>query len=114
MKYRRLTKEQFESLDKEFAQFLATQKIDKDQWNEIKINKPELVEEELSIFSDMVWEDVLSKVNYLEHISKNSMNLFKIHQQSMERIVVKLPGPAIKGNAKGKTVAVMSLEPLSR
>jgi len=90
MKYRRLTKEQFESLDKEFAQFLATQKIDKDQWNEIKINKPELVEEELSIFSDMVWEDVLSKVNYLEHISKNSMNLFKIHQQSMERIVVKI------------------------
>ena len=90
MKYRILTKEQFESLDKEFAQFLATQKIDKDQWNKIKSNNPELVEEELNIFSDMVWEDVLSKVNYLEHISKSSMNLFKINDQSMDRIVVQI------------------------
>ncbi len=90
MKYRKLTKEQFESLDKEFAQFLATQKIDKDQWSKIKVNKPELVEEELNIFSDMVWEDVLNKVNYLEHISKNSMNLFKINDQTMDRIVVQI------------------------
>ena len=90
MKYRRLTKEQFESLDKEFAQFLASQKIDKDQWNNIKANKPELVEEELNIFSDMVWEDVLNKVNYLEHISENSMNLFKINDQSISRIVVQI------------------------
>lgn len=90
MKYRILTKEQFESLDKEFAQFLATQKIDKDQWNKIKSNNPELVEEELNLFSDMVWEDVLSKVNYLEHISKSSMNLFKINDQSMDRIVVQI------------------------
>lgn len=90
MKYRTLTKEQFESLDKEFAQFLATQKIDKDQWNKIKSNNPDLVEEELNLFSDMVWEDVLSKVNYLEHISKSSMNLFKINDQSMDRIVVQI------------------------
>jgi hypothetical protein len=31
MKYRKLTKEQFESLHEEFAQFLATQKIDVDE-----------------------------------------------------------------------------------
>jgi len=37
MKYRQLTKEQLESLHKEFAQFLATQKIDAVQWQKNEI-----------------------------------------------------------------------------
>jgi len=38
MKYKRLTKEQFEELHQEFATFLATQSIDKKEWDEIKVN----------------------------------------------------------------------------
>lgn len=88
MKYRQLTKEQFESLHHEFAQFLGTQKIDADEWKKIKESKPELVEEELNLFSDLVWEDVLNKVEYLEHFSKKSVNLFKCDKKSISRIVV--------------------------
>ena len=65
MKYRKLTKEQFESLHQEFAQFLATQKIDIYKWNKMKSQNSALVEDELCVFSDMVWEDVLNKVEYL-------------------------------------------------
>lgn len=90
MKYRQLTKEQFESLHQEFAQFLATQKIDVNEWKEIKANKPQLAEEELNLFSDLVWEDVLNKVNYLEHFSKTSVNLFKTEKESISRIVVQV------------------------
>ncbi len=90
MKYTKLTKEQFESLHTEFAQFLATQKIDIDQWKTIKSNNPSLVEEELNIFSDLVWEDVLTKVTFVEHISKSSINLFKTNQESISRIVIKV------------------------
>lgn len=90
MKYRQLTKEQFESLHHEFAQFLATQKIDVNEWKEIKVNRPELAEEELNLFSDLVWEDVLNKVNYLEHFSQNSVNLFKADKYSISRIVVQV------------------------
>lgn len=36
MKYRQLTKEQFKSLHKEFARFLASQGIDKAEWEELK------------------------------------------------------------------------------
>ena len=90
MKYRKLTKEQFESLDKEFAQFLATQKIDVNQWTKIQENNPELVEEELSLFSDLVWEDVLNKVDYLEHFSSNCINLFQTDQEYISRIVIKI------------------------
>jgi hypothetical protein len=90
MKYRKLTKEQFESLHQEFAQFLATQKIDVDEWNKMKSQNSELVENELSVFSDMVWEDVLNKVEYLEHFSQKSVNLFKCEKEAFYRIVIKI------------------------
>lgn len=90
MKYRQLTKEQFESLHQEFAQFLATQKIDKAEWTSMKKEKPVLAQEELELFSDLVWEDVLNKVKYLEHFSENSINLFKTEDSSMYRIVVQV------------------------
>lgn len=89
MKYTQLTKEQFEELHEEFALFLATQKIDVSEWEDIKKNKPEVADEELNIFSDLVWEKVLSKATYLQHFSTDSINLFKCNENNMERIVIK-------------------------
>ncbi|WP_111708429.1 DUF6495 family protein [Lutibacter citreus] len=90
MKYRQLTKEQFSELHKEFAEFLATQQIDVKEWEEIKAEKPSMAEEELNIFSDLVWEDVLTKTEYLEHISERDINLFKCTSKEILRIYVKL------------------------
>ena len=66
MKYRRLSKEQFEELHKEFINFLATQSLTAEEWSKLKLEKPELASKEMDIFSDLVWESVLSKVKYLE------------------------------------------------
>ncbi len=90
MKYRQLTKEQLLELHEEFAKFLATQQIDVKEWKTIKVEKPEVADEELNIFSDLVWEDVLSKTKYLEHISKNDINLFKCSSKEIIRIYIKL------------------------
>ena len=90
MKYRQLTKEQFESMHQEFAKFLATQKIDAKEWSKVKTENSGLVEEELNLFSDLVWEDVLTKVSYLEHFSSNSVNLFKCDKEEMSRIVIQV------------------------
>jgi len=89
MKYKQLTKEQFEELHEEFSLFLATQKIDVSKWKDIKRNNSKMADEELNIFSDLVWEKVLGKANYLEHFSKDSINLFKCDENNMQRIVVK-------------------------
>lgn len=90
MKYRQLTKEQFESLHIEFAKFLATQSIDVKEWNKIKKEKPTVAEEEMNIFSDVVWDDVLNKTNYVEHFSETSANLFKCDQNEIHRIAIKI------------------------
>ncbi len=90
MKYTRLSKEQLEELHQEFANFLATQQITSDEWSNIKINKPDVAEEELDVFSDLVWEGVLSKVNFLEHFSKNQIHLFRLTPEKMYLIAIKV------------------------
>jgi len=90
MKYRRLTKEQFEELHKEFINFLATQSITAEEWSKLKLEKPELASSEMDVFSDLVWEGVLSKVKYLENISSKHIYLFQVLNNSISLIGVKI------------------------
>jgi len=98
MKYARLTKQQFEELHNEFINFLATQSITADEWEILKNNKPHVVEEELDVFSDLVWEGVLAKVTYLENISAQHMHLFYLTAKEMKLISVKVLNPDIDLN----------------
>ncbi|MBT3741135.1 hypothetical protein SAMN04487762_1690 [Polaribacter sp. Hel1_33_78] len=90
MKYRQLTKEQFESLHAEFSQFLASQSIDVKEWTQIKKEKLSIAEDQMNVFSDIVWDDVLSKTNYAEHFSKTSVNLFKCDDNEIHRVAIKV------------------------
>jgi len=90
MKYTRLTKEQFEALHQEFINFLATQSITSDEWQNIKENKPEVAEQELDVFSDLVWEGALSQAKFLENVSAQQLFLFKVGETKMSLIVVKV------------------------
>ena len=90
MKYTRLSKEQFEELNKEFAQFLASQSISATEWSEIKKSKPEMVEEELDLFSDMIWDGVLNKVDHIEHFSKKQIHLFYFDDADIKLIAIKV------------------------
>ena len=95
MKYTRLTKEQFEELNQEFSTFLATQAIDKAEWDKIKIDTPEVAEQELDVFSDLIWEGVLTRAEYLEHFSKNHIFLFQSFDTYVQSIVLKSLVPEI-------------------
>ncbi len=88
MKYTRLTKEQLEELHPEFIRFLASQNIDKAEWDALKAEKPEVAEQELDVFSDLVWDEVITKAQWLEHYSKNHIFLFKINADAMQSIVI--------------------------
>lgn len=95
MKYTRLTKQQLEELHQEFINFLATQSITGTEWEMIKLNRPQVAEEELDVFSDLVWEGVLQKVQYLENISEQQMHLFYLPEKEMKLISVKVMNPAL-------------------
>lgn len=88
MKYTRLTKEQLEELHPEFITFLASQSIDKAAWDTLKEQNPQAAEHQLDIFSDLIWDSVLSKAQWLEHYSPKHIFLFKLDQEGMESIVI--------------------------
>lgn len=90
MKYKRLTKEQLEELHREFINFLATQSITADEWDKIKEENPKAAEEELDVFSDLVWEGVLQNLKYLENISSQHMYLFECGPSKMRLIGLKV------------------------
>ena len=90
MKYTRLSKEQFESLNEKFAVFLAAQSIDKIQWDQIKSQIPSLTEELLDLFSDMVWDQSLDKIIYLENRSDHHLFLFKCEDSRIDLTLIKL------------------------
>lgn len=89
MKYTRLTKEQFEELHTEFTNFLASQQIDKEEWELIKAEKPHVMEDELDVFSDLIWEGALSKANFMEHYSTHHIFLFQFDAKHINTIVIK-------------------------
>jgi len=95
MKYRRLTREQFEELHPEFINFLATQSITAEEWETIKRDKPQVAEQELDVFSDLIWEGVLSRVAFLENISALQMHLFHCGAKEMKLISVRVHNPDI-------------------
>lgn len=91
----RLTEDQLNELQQEFINFLATQSITAEEWDSMKASKPHLAEEELDIFSDLIWEGVLAKVEYLENISAQHMHLFRCSEKEMNLISVKIINPGI-------------------
>jgi hypothetical protein len=93
MKYRSLTREQLEELRPEFINFLATQSITAEEWTRLKEEKPEVAEEELDVFSDLVWEGVLNRVEYLENVEATQMHLFHLAEKEMKLISVKVMNP---------------------
>lgn len=95
MKYKRLTKEQLEELQPEFVNFLATQSITGEEWKNLKEEKPAVAEDEVDVFSDLIWEGVLSKVSYLENISAQHMHFFYCAEKEMKLISVKVMNPEI-------------------
>ena len=95
MKYKRLTKEQLEELHPEFINFLATQSITAEEWSRLKEEKPYVAEEEIDVFSDLIWEGVLANVRYLENISEQHMHLFDLTEKEMKLLSVKVLNPDI-------------------
>lgn len=95
MKYRRLTKQQLEELHTEFINFLATQSITGEEWKNLKEDNPKVAEDEVDVFSDLIWEGVLGKVGYLENVSAQHMHLFHCAEKEMKLISVKVMNPDV-------------------
>ena len=77
MKYHKLSEAQFYEMHQEFAVFLASQGITKEEWGQIKKTNLLKVDELLETFSDLVWEKILTNCKFLEFTSPDQIFLFE-------------------------------------
>ncbi len=92
MKYRRLTIEELEELESEFVRFLASNSITADDWVKIKEDKTDQAEGLIEMFSDLVFDKILSNVEYLEHKRKADLRVYKFLDEKILMVGLMVDG----------------------
>ncbi len=95
MRFRRLTKDEFEHLEQDFVQFLASNQITAKEWETMKTEQPDKVHELLDIFSDIVLDKVFSKIEYLQHRSKDVIRVFYCQEDKITMTGLKIEDPTV-------------------
>jgi len=76
MKYRCLYDEELKELEEDFKHFLITNAIYDDDWVKLNKENPNKAQELVEMFSDVVFDKVLKGLQFLEHITPDSINAF--------------------------------------
>ena len=92
MRYRRLTNEELQELETEFVRFLASNTVTGDDWENIKKENPDKAENLIGMFSDIVFEKTIAKVEYLEHRSPSDLKVFHCKDDIIEMVGITVEG----------------------
>lgn len=65
-KYRNLTTQEYAYFEKEFVDFLVVNGIVAEDWQKMKVNDPPKAMKIMDLFSDVIMESVLRKIQFLE------------------------------------------------
>ncbi|MDB9939256.1 DUF6495 family protein, partial [Cyclobacteriaceae bacterium] len=76
MKYRRLTLEELEPLENEFIDFLVVNGVIADDWEQLLANDVEKSNQIIDAFSEVVFEGIMRKTQFLEYRSKGELITF--------------------------------------
>jgi hypothetical protein len=91
VKYRKLSKDELNEFEKEFINFLVVNGVTADDWVNIKANQKEKAEGIIHKFSDVIFESILRKTNYLEFISPKSIKCFQCLKDDIVLIGIDAP-----------------------
>jgi hypothetical protein len=90
MKFKRLALDDFKTLEPEFINFLATNQITAQDWINIKNSQHTKMNELLDGFSDLVYEKVLQKINFLEHRTEKELKIFHFEKEQVTLLSMQL------------------------
>lgn len=82
-KYRLLNSEELQEFQKEFIEFLVVNGIEPEKWEYIKENDTASVDKIIELFSDVILESVLRKVNFIEIRSKKYVHAIQCLSDKM-------------------------------
>ena len=84
--YRELTIDELKHFEQEFKEFLAVNGIDSELWIDIKNSDQEKVNKLISSFSDVIYNSVLIKMEYIEFATENDIKYFYYGKEKAELI----------------------------
>lgn len=94
MKYKDLTTEELEALEPEFVKYLAANTITADDWLQIKKHEPTKTSQMISHFSELVFENILGNIEYLQFNSKEKIMIFHCKKDKLTSIIMEAPKEA--------------------
>jgi len=101
MKFRRLSNEELAELEKEFVRFLASNSVTGDDWVKIKAEQPQKAEQLIELFSDIVIEKTLSRIQYLEYKAPKDVKTFFCEKEKITMIGMQIKGESELDFTKG-------------
>lgn len=90
-KYKDLTSEELKELEPEFVKYLAANTITADDWLKIKKHEPTKTSQMLSHFSELVFENILNSIEYLQFNTKEKVMVFHCKEDIMTSIILEAP-----------------------
>ena len=84
MTYRRLRRDELEDLERAFVRFLAAQGIPADDWTRIKVADVPRADELVDQFSQMVFDDVLTRCAYVEQRGRHQLLVYRTGPDLLE------------------------------
>ena len=94
-KYRLLTDEELNELETEFVHFLVVNGIAADDWEKLKSEDKDKANDFITLFSDVILEGSLRKIEYIEFRSTHDLKIFKCGQEDIEMIGVEATGSIV-------------------
>ena len=82
-KYKALSLEELQSLEKEFVEFLVINGMMQDDWVKMKNEDPSGAQKMTELFSDVVWESILRNTKYLDFRSAHSIKCFQCLEEKI-------------------------------
>lgn len=82
-KYRVLTSDELQALEKEFIDFLVVNGITAPDWEEMKEKQKTEAEQMLVLFSDVVFEGIMRKTQFLEYWEPSGIKTFHCLQNEI-------------------------------
>jgi len=110
IKYRRLQKEELETLEEDFIKFLSANSIPASDWEKLKNESPDRVDDLLDVFSNTVLEKVYSKASHLIIVNPNKVLAFYMGADSASLIGVEFNDNTLDLLKNNKLDSVFSSE----
>ncbi len=88
-KYRLLNQEELEELQTHFVKYLVLNGITGQDWEKLKEESPKEATKIMDLFSDVVFEKVLRKIDFIERIEKKAIYCFQCLENEMVLIGIK-------------------------